>query len=73
MRTILRRLPWRKKPTRTATEEVLEEVKQQGHEDDTDTTRGTGGTGGDPITPSLHANRNSARGRPEGRPSEGTP
>jgi hypothetical protein len=64
MNTILRRLPWRKKPTRTATEEYLEEVKQQGNEDDTDTGEGTGGGAGDPITPSLPANRNTAEGHP---------
>ncbi|POX43696.1 hypothetical protein [Streptomyces sp. Ru72] len=67
MSTILSRLPWRKKPTRTATEEVLEEVKEQGHEDDTDTGGGTGGGAGDPITPSLQANRKTAEGRPSDR------
>ena len=64
MSTILSRLPWRKKPTRTATEEVLEEVKLQGHEDDTDTGVGTGRRSGDPITPSPRANRKTAEGRP---------
>ncbi|MEU6098649.1 hypothetical protein [Streptomyces sp. NPDC047079] len=65
MRTLLERLPWRKKPTRTATEELLDEAKQQELEDDTDTSRDTGGAG-DPITPSPHANRKTAEGRPSG-------
>ncbi|MEU6371411.1 hypothetical protein ABZ876_38515 [Streptomyces sp. NPDC046931] len=66
MRTLLRRLTWRKKPTRTATEELLEEAKQQELEDDTDTSPGAGGGAGDPITPSLNANRNTAEGHPSG-------
>jgi hypothetical protein len=69
MRTILRRLSWRKKPTRTATEEYLEEVKEQGREDDTDTGEATGGGAGDPITPSRYANRNASGGHtPHGEP-----
>jgi hypothetical protein len=53
-----------KTPTRTATEEVLEEVREQGEEADTDTAEGTAGGSGDPITPSLPANRKTAEGRP---------
>jgi hypothetical protein len=54
----------RKKPTRTATEEVLEEVKEQGAEDDVDTSAGGRGGSGDPITPSRSANRRTVEGHP---------
>jgi len=64
MRNILPRRLRRKKPTRTATEEVLEEVKDQGAQDDTDTATGSPGGSGDPITPSLPANRKAAEGHP---------
>lgn len=57
MRKIMRRPSGRKKETRTATEEALEEVKEQGHEDDTDTTEGRDRGPGDLITPSTRANR----------------
>lgn len=69
MYTNPRCLPWRKRPTRTATDEFLEEAKRQGHEDDTDDTDAAGDDGGgadDPITPSLHANRKAAEGHPSG-------
>ncbi|MCF1510927.1 hypothetical protein [Streptomyces glomeratus] len=66
MRTLLQRLSRRKKPTRTATEELLEEAKQQELEDDTGISRDTGGGAGDPITPSPRANRNTAEGHPSG-------
>jgi hypothetical protein len=64
MRNILPRPLRRKKPASTATDEVLEEVKQQGEEDDTDTAKGTSGGSGDPITPSLSANRKTVEGHP---------
>jgi hypothetical protein len=57
MRKIMQRPLRRKKATRTAAEEVLEEAKQQGHEDDTDTSPGRERGPGDPITPSIRANR----------------
>ncbi|NGO43747.1 hypothetical protein [Streptomyces ureilyticus] len=57
MRKIMRRPAGRQKETRTATEEALEEIKEQGHEDDTDTTEGRDRGPGDPITPSTRANR----------------
>jgi hypothetical protein len=66
MRKILQRPPRRKKATRTATEEVLEEAREQGHEDDTDTAEGRGGGTGDPITPSHRANKDATgESRPE--------
>ncbi|TLS45278.1 hypothetical protein FE633_16125 [Streptomyces montanus] len=58
----------RKKATRTAAEEALEEAKQQGHEDDTDTGRGRARGPGDPITPSIRANREATGGDPPDRP-----
>jgi hypothetical protein len=54
----------RKKPTQTATEEVLEEVKELGEQEDTDTTEGTPEGTGDPVTPSRPANRKTAEGHP---------
>ncbi|MFD1656768.1 hypothetical protein ACFSL4_00595 [Streptomyces caeni] len=63
MRTVPRRLPWRGNPARTVTDELLEEAERQGHEDDTGTAEDDGGGAGDPITPSLHANRKAAGGR----------
>ncbi|NGO10611.1 hypothetical protein G5C60_24195 [Streptomyces sp. HC44] len=57
MRKLMRRPLRRKKGTRTAAEEALEEVKEQGHEDDTDTSEGRDRGPGDPITPSTRANR----------------
>ncbi|GAA2649212.1 hypothetical protein [Streptomyces vastus] len=57
MRKIMRRPSGRKKEPRTAAEEALEEVKEQGHEDDTDTSEGRDRGPGDPITPSPRANR----------------
>ncbi|MET7702877.1 MULTISPECIES: hypothetical protein [unclassified Streptomyces] len=62
--TKIPRLLRRQKPTRTATEEVLEEVKQQGAEDDVDTSSGGRGGSGDPLTPSRSANRKTVEGHP---------
>ncbi|TPQ18738.1 hypothetical protein [Streptomyces sporangiiformans] len=57
MRKIMQRPLRRKKAPRTAAEEALAEAEQQGHEDDTDTSRGRERGPGDPITPSTRANR----------------
>ncbi|MFD7712677.1 hypothetical protein [Streptomyces sp. NPDC059786] len=65
MRNILPRPLRRNKPTRTATEEALEEIKQQDIEDDFDTSKGTSGGTGDPITPSLPASKRTAEGHPD--------
>jgi seryl-tRNA(Sec) selenium transferase len=58
MRKILQRPLRRRKATLTATEDALEEVEQQGHEEDTDTTNRDGGVG-DPISPSPEANKDA--------------
>ncbi|GGX75976.1 hypothetical protein [Streptomyces minutiscleroticus] len=49
----------RKKPAGTATDEVLEELKDLGRQEDTDTRRAEGGEG-DPISPSVPANEEAA-------------
>ncbi|MEU5703947.1 hypothetical protein [Streptomyces aurantiacus] len=52
----------REKETRTATDEALEELKEQGHEEDTDTSDTSKGRGvgpGDPISPSPGANEHA--------------
>ncbi|WP_329523495.1 hypothetical protein OG983_02710 [Streptomyces jietaisiensis] len=56
------------KPAGTAAEEVLEELKELGEEEDTDTSAGAPGGSGDPLTTSRHANREAAEGHPEGEP-----
>ncbi|MDQ1040884.1 hypothetical protein QFZ75_007300 [Streptomyces sp. V3I8] len=47
---------------RTATEEALKEIEDQGHEEDSGTRRGRGGGSGDPISPSPGANKDAVRG-----------
>jgi hypothetical protein len=52
----------REKETRTATDEALEELKEQGHEEDTDTSntsKGRDAGSGDPISPSPEANEDA--------------
>ncbi|WP_037671221.1 hypothetical protein [Streptomyces griseus] len=65
MRNILKRRHTHKEPTRNATEEVLEELKQEGDEDDVDIAEPTHGGTGDPISPSPQANRRTAEGHPD--------
>ncbi|MFG2127164.1 hypothetical protein ACGFNV_05125 [Streptomyces sp. NPDC048751] len=65
MRNNLKRRHTHKEPTHDATEEVLEELKQEGEEDDVDTSRPTHGGTGDPISPSPNANRRTAEGHPD--------
>ncbi|WP_221356080.1 hypothetical protein [Streptomyces beigongshangae] len=51
-----------KDSTTTATGEVLEELKEQGREEDTDTSKGRGAGGGDPVSPSPGANEDAVEG-----------
>ncbi|MFD5073857.1 hypothetical protein [Streptomyces sp. NPDC058371] len=64
MRNILPRPLRRKKPTGTATEEVLEEVKDLGEEEDTGAPESPPGGSGDPVSPSPSANRKTVEGHP---------